>query len=142
MTDVHTKEQRSKNMAAIKSRNNQTTEVAAISLFKKFGIKGWRRQYRKLIGTPDFVFPESKLALFIDGCFWHGCPKCYTSPLTNKEFWNKKIKDNKNRDQMVSKKLRSKGWQVLRIWEHELKSNGDSIANKIKKKLKRITDTE
>ena len=120
MADVHTKRIRSKNMAAIKSKGNKTTEKKFEYLLKNAGITGWRRNY-KIIGTPDFVFPRKKLALFIDGCFWHGCRKCYISPKSNKKFWKNKIKDNINHDKRVNRQLKDSGWKVVRIKEHALK---------------------
>jgi DNA mismatch endonuclease, patch repair protein len=74
----------------------------------------------KLTGRPDFVFPKLKLAVFVDGCFWHGCPKHGTRPKANAGFWLAKITGNKARDRRVNRLLRAEGWRVLRIWEHEL----------------------
>jgi len=68
----------------------------------------------------DFVFPKQKLAVFVDGCFWHGCPKHGTSPKTRASFWLAKISGNKARDSLVNRLLRKRGWKVIRIWEHEL----------------------
>ena len=108
-------------MAAIKSRNNKSTELKLGAILKANRISGWRRQYKKISGTPDFVFPREKIALFIDGCFWHGCYQDCVLPKTNRKFWINKIRDNKFRDIRINRLLRSKGWNVLRIWEHELK---------------------
>jgi len=83
------------------------------------GITGWRRG-STLIGRPDFVFSRLKLAVFVDGCFWHGCPIHGTKPKNNAAFWRKKIATNQARDRLVTRTLRAKGWRVLRIWEHEL----------------------
>ncbi len=69
---------------------------------------------------PDFVFPKLRLAIFVDGCFWHGCPKHETRPQNNAAFWRKKFARNKARDRLVTRTLRQNGWRVLRIWEHEL----------------------
>ena len=131
MTDVHTKQQRSKNMAAIRSRGNRSTEAAFLSLLRKNKISGWRRYYN-IEGNPDFAFPKHKVAIFIDGCFWHGCKKCMVKPKSNAKFWEEKIKQNKRRDRDVNKKLKNNGWRVVRIWEHELK-NGDAITKAISK---------
>lgn len=113
-------EQRSKNMAAVKSRGNKSTELKLVALFRKNKITGWRRHYKRLKGTPDFAFPKHKLAVFIDGCFWHGC-KQSKLPTSNRSFWKKKITSNKERDRRVNKNIRAKGWKVVRIWEHEIK---------------------
>ena len=69
---------------------------------------------------PDFVFPKLKLAVFVDGCFWHGCPKHATRPKNHRAFWDKKFAVNKRRDALVTRALRSAGWQVWRIWECQL----------------------
>ena len=82
-------------------------------------MTGWRRG-SKLTGKPDFVFPKLKLAVFVDGCFWHGCPLHATQPKINAAFWRKKIAANQARDRLVNRTLRSLGWRVLRVWEHEL----------------------
>jgi len=75
-----------------------------------------------MFGKPDFVFPKFKLAVFVDGCFWHGCPKHETKPKNNRAFWFRKLSSNKARDALVTRTLRRAGWVVLRIWEHELAS--------------------
>ncbi len=106
-------------MSLIRSRGNRDTELRLITLMRAHGITGWRRG-SKLPGKPDFVFPKLKLAVFVDGCFWHGCPKHGTSPKANAGFWLAKITGNKARDRRVNRLLRAKGWKVLRIWEHEL----------------------
>jgi len=72
------------------------------------------------VGKPDFVFPDQRLAVFVDGCFWHGCPLHGTNPATNREFWSEKITRNRQRDREVNRALRALGWRILRIWEHEL----------------------
>jgi DNA mismatch endonuclease (patch repair protein) len=88
-------------------------------LFRRHHITGWRRN-RAVFGKPDFVFQKPKLAIFVDGCFWHGCPKHATKPKNNSVFWRRKLSANKARDRIVTRTLRRSGWQVLRVWEHEL----------------------
>jgi DNA mismatch endonuclease (patch repair protein) len=119
MADVFSKRKRSAVMSAIRSRGNAATELRLIALFRPHGFTGWRRG-SKLTGKPDFVFPRLKLAVFVDGCFWHGCPKHATQLKTNAAFWRKKIAANQARDLLVTRTLRSLGWRVLRVWEHEL----------------------
>ena len=126
MTDTFTKEQRSKIMQKVKSSRNKSTEMEMIGLFKAHSIKGWRRNY-KLFGKPDFVFPKNKCAVFIDGCFWHGHDCRNTKPDDNKDYWMKKRDKNIKRDQQVTAELTSKGWQVIRIWECELKKPDEVI---------------
>jgi len=74
---------------------------------------------------PDFVFRPHRLAVFVDGCFWHGCPLHATQPKTNAAFWQEKLSTNRTRDRLVTRTLRTRGWRVLRIWEHELKRRNE-----------------
>lgn len=89
MTDWLTREQRSRNMASIRSKGNKTTEVRFVKLLKAAHICGWRR-HQPLPGRPDFTFRKQRLAVFIDGCFWHGCQMCYRLPEDNRPYWKKK----------------------------------------------------
>jgi DNA mismatch endonuclease, patch repair protein len=119
MTDILTKAQRSALMAKVKGRGNASTELKLIAVFRARGITGWRRKL-PLPGKPDFVFPKLRIAVFVDGCFWHGCPIHATQPKQNAEFWREKIARNQARDLLVTRQLRARGWRVLRLWEHEL----------------------
>ena len=116
MPDVFTKAKRSEVMSLIRSRGNQATELRLIALMREHGITGWRRNAR-VFGKPDFVFRTAKLAVFVDGCFWHGCPRHATMPVNNRAFWKAKFARNKARDREVSRVLRTAGWRVLRVWE-------------------------
>lgn len=122
MADVFSQSQRSEIMRAVKSRGNKSTELKLIEIFKNLGIHGWRRNY-KLFGNPDFVFPKKRIAVFVDGCFWHGHDCRNTKPAANAEYWRKKIKRNINRDVLVAQTLTEKGWKVIRIWECQIKKN-------------------
>ncbi|MFA5830862.1 MAG: very short patch repair endonuclease [Candidatus Paceibacterota bacterium] len=127
MTDRITKEQRSKNMSAVRSRGNKTTEIELIKQFRRGKITGWRRN-QKIFGIrPDFVFWKQRIAIFVHGCFWHGCKKDKTIPKTNRIFWEKKIENNKKRDRISSEILKKNGWKVMKIWEHDLKKKGFKI---------------
>jgi DNA mismatch endonuclease (patch repair protein) len=119
MVDVLDSAARSELMRRIRSHGNKSTELKIIEVFRANAITGWRRK-QKLYGKPDFVFRKSKVCVFVDGCFWHGCPKCYRSPSSNVGYWSGKIQRNKVRDRLVSRTLRGDGWHVLRIWEHQL----------------------
>jgi DNA mismatch endonuclease (patch repair protein) len=119
MPDFLTKAKRSALMATIRSRGNKDTEVALVKLFRRHKIIGWRRN-QKIFGKPDFIFRREWLAIFVDGCFWHGCPKHGTQPAGNRSFWKKKFTRNQARDRLVNHTLRRANWRVLRIWEHEL----------------------
>ena len=113
MADVHTKEQRSYNMSQIKSKGTKPEYKLKRKIYSE-GLRGYRLNY-KLTGKPDIVFTRSKLAIFVDGCFWHKCSKCYIEPKSNKAFWLNKIDNNIKRDKQVNKILKREGWSVLRL---------------------------
>jgi DNA mismatch endonuclease, patch repair protein len=113
--DHVTTEVRSKIMAAVHSRGNTTTELPLAKLLWAAGIRGYRKHW-PVAGKPDFAWPGRKIAVFVDGCFWHGC-SCKYLPRTNTEFWRNKIETNKRRDRRVAQSLRREGWTVLRIKE-------------------------
>jgi len=133
MADVFTKQKRSEVMSKIRDKGNKDTELAIIGLFREYHIVGWRRN-QPVFGKPDFIFPKMKLAVFVDGCFWHGCPEHSTMPKNNSEFWEKKLGANKARDKVVNRELRKEGWVVMRIWEHELREK-NKVAKRIIRKL-------
>lgn len=119
MSDVFTKQKRSEVMSRIRGRGNKDTELTLARIFRLNRVTGWRR-HQPVFGKPDFIFPKRKLAVFVDGCFWHGCPKHATKPKNNAAFWQKKFSANKRRDVLVTRTLRREGWRVLRIWECDL----------------------
>lgn len=121
MADWLSREQRSRNMTSIRSKGNATTELVFLGLLQNARISGWRR-HLNLPGKPDFVFRSQRLAVFIDGCFWHGCPKCYRLPEDNRPYWKSKVFSNRRRDRSRARELRSLNWRVLRVWEHSLKT--------------------
>lgn len=121
-TDKLSRAERSRVMSRVRSKGNARTELKLIELFRKHKITGWRRGYR-LFGKPDFVFPALRIAVFVDGEFWHGHPTLCRMPKTNASFWKSKIERNRKRDLEVNRTLRDRGWSVVRIWQHELKSN-------------------
>lgn len=117
--DVFPKSKRSEIMSRVRGRGNKMTELALVKLFRKNRISGWRR-HQPIFGNPDFVFPKRRLAVFVDGCFWHGCPKHATQPMSNHAFWKTKLAKNRYRDRLVMRTLHVSGWDTLRIWQHEL----------------------
>jgi DNA mismatch endonuclease (patch repair protein) len=106
-------------MSAIRSDRNRSTELRFASLLRESGITGWRRR-KRLLGNPDFVFLRERLAVFVDGCFWHGCRWHCRMPKSRQSYWKPKIEHNRVRDKVVTAALRRAGWSVLRIWEHSL----------------------
>ncbi len=127
MSDIFTPEKRSEVMARIRSRGNRGTELVLVRLLRAQGLTGWRRG-QKLPGRPDFVFRRERVCVFVDGCFWHGCPRHATWPQQNAAFWRDKILRNRARDRRVTRELRAAGWSVVRIWEHALKQPGPALA--------------
>ena len=136
MADVFSKKKRSEVMSRIKGKGNRTTEMRVVALFREYGITGWRR-HLNLPGKPDFAFRREKVAIFVDGCFWHGCPRCYKAPKGNAKFWEDKIEGNRRRDRRVDRQLRQRGWSVARVWECSLRKRPDSVAGRISRLLKR-----
>ena len=131
MSDVFNKETRSQIMRAVKSRDTKSTEKTLLSLFKETGVTGWRRTY-DVKGHPDFVFLKQRVAIFVDGCFWHGHDCRNTRPSNNAEYWQKKRAKNIRHDKEVTKNFEKRGWTVLRIWECELKKkNREKTLKKI-----------
>ena len=126
MADVHTREQRSYNMSRVRGSGNKSTELQMARILRSARIRGWRRKLN-LSGKPDFVFPKRHVAIFIDGCFWHVCPRGCKPPPNNNVFWAKKLSENRLRDRNVNQRLRQMGWTVVRIWEHEIKNRSNCL---------------
>ncbi len=121
MIDRLTKAQRSAHMSKVKSKGNRSTELRVLGKLVRERVCGWTRHPKNITGNPDFVFPKLRIVLFVDGCFWHGCPHCKrNTPFTRSHFWAEKINGNQRRDKRNTKLLRQQGFQVIRIWEHEL----------------------
>ena len=126
---------RSQLMSRIRSKGNATTEQAMVALLRKERLSGWRRHY-SVAGRPDFVWRRERVALFLDGCFWHGhgCGRNLT-PRTNSEFWRSKIAANVSRDGSITRKLERAGWKVLRIWECEIRKTPEICIERIRRVL-------
>ena len=123
-------------MRAVKSTRNKSTELRFRAGIIKAGLRGWTvrpaMEYR-----PDFAFGSRRLAVFIDGCFWHGCPHCRKIPSNNSVYWSAKIARNKRRDRKAARALRAKGWRVIRFWEHQVRSNLGQCISVVKHALYR-----
>lgn len=131
MADIFSREKRSEVMKAVKSNNTKTTELKLIIIFKELDVIGWRRTY-PMKGKPDFVFPKKRVAVFVDGCFWHGHDCRNVTPKENSDFWDKKRAYNRVHDEEVTRLLMAKGWKVIRIWECELKKkNREKLYEKL-----------
>jgi DNA mismatch endonuclease (patch repair protein) len=137
VADIYTPEERSRIMSRVRASRNRSTELRAMEVFRTANIKGWRRNSR-LPGKPDFIFRDKRLVIFVDGCFWHGCSKHGSMPSNNRNFWKQKLTQNKLRDRLTNRSLRSRGWRVLRIWQHELgKRNERMVIQRIRSALAR-----
>lgn len=127
--------ERSATMRAVKSRGNRSTEGRLLKILRESKITGWRR-HRKIIGTPDFAFPMERVAVFVHGCFWHGCPSHYRAPAENATYWSTKVARNMKRDRATRRALRNNGWSVITLWEHDLRRE-DVVARRIRRALAR-----
>jgi DNA mismatch endonuclease, patch repair protein len=134
MADVFTPAKRSAVMSRIRGSGNRNTELRMIGLFRLHGITGWRRNVR-VFGRPDFVFPREKVAVFVDGCFWHrhgGCKFAY-NPKSRRAFWCQKFDRNVSRDRLVTRTLREENWKIVRIWECALSRHPLSVIARVEK---------
>ena len=128
---------RSMTMSKIRGKGNKTTEVRFRFALVRAGIKGWKLHPKGLHGSPDIYFPESNLAIFLDGCFWHGCPICGHVPKTRSEFWKAKFNKTKTRDKNTNHRLANMGITVLRFWEHEISSQLNMCIDKVSTHIKK-----
>jgi len=116
-------------MSSIRSKNTRP-ELEIRKKVWRLG-KRYRIHDSTVFGTPDMSNKSKKLAVFIDGCFWHGCSRCYKEPKTNTEFWRNKIARNKDRRKRVKTELKKENWKVMQFWEHQVKSGSEKISLKI-----------
>ena len=129
--DTVSKKQRSYIMSQIRGTKTKP------ELIVKENVDGRKLRYQPkgIPERPDFAIKTKKVAVFIDGCFWHKCPRCYKPPKSNKKYWKAKIERNTKRDRHVNRKMRKEGWTVLRFWEHQVKKNEFYVLKKINKQL-------
>ena len=123
----------SNRMRAIKARDARSTERRFRMALVRAGIKGWTMRPQGIAGKPDLFFPGSRVAVFLDGCFWHGCPVHGHVPDVNRSYWEAKIRRNKGRDCEAGIKLGSWGIQVLRLWEHAVESELAACVEQVRK---------
>jgi len=133
MSDTVSQKKRSEIMKANKPKGNKSTELKLIELFRQLNMKGWRRNYKIAGAIPDFVFLKKRIAIFADGCFWHGHNCRNLTPKQNSEYWQKKIENNRIRDKQIHERLERKGWKVIRIWECEIKEKNKEKLKLLKK---------
>lgn len=133
--------ERSKRMASVRSSGNKSTELVVEAKLIEHGIVNWTKHPKGIIGKPDFYFRDVKLAVFVNGCFWHACPKCKrNTPRSSQDYWRNKIESNRRRDNRNYRRLRQEGFHVIRIWEHELKH--EAWLKRLKSMLNRLRAPE
>lgn len=128
---------RSENMRAIRSVGNRTTELRLKAILVQRAISGWKVHDEDILGIPDFFFPKERVAVFVDGCFWHGCPKCGHIPKTNRAYWRAKIARNRARDSRLARQLRRQRFSVVRVWECDLRTRPSTCLRRIVRALNR-----
>ena len=133
--DILTKKQRSYCMSRIKAKNTRIETVFRHYIWSK-GIRGYRANNSKVFGKPDIFFGRKRIAVFIDGCFWHKCPVCHSIPESNFGFWDEKLNKNRERDRKVNITLQENGIKVIRFWEHELENNIEKCYKRLVKELR------
>jgi DNA mismatch endonuclease (patch repair protein) len=136
VADIFSIGKRSEVMAAIRSRGNKGTELKLVSILRANHLTGWRR-HQKVFGNPDFVFRRERVAVFVDGCFWHGCDEHGRKPTSNQGYWNAKLARNKRRDKNNTATLKQAGWTVIRFWQHDLAFEA-RVARLIRRALRRV----
>ena len=140
MADNLKPEHRRKTMRAVKGKGT-TPERRLFSMLAGMRLKGWQKNADDIIGKPDVVFPREKIAIFVDGCFWHGCPHCQRKlPQTNREYWERKINRNVELAKLNNQKLIEDGWLVIRVWEHEIRTTTER--NRIRSEIRQAITKE
>jgi DNA mismatch endonuclease Vsr len=127
--------ERSRVMSKIRGKHNKSTELSLKMGLVRAGVRGFLLHPSTLPGRPDFYFPKERLAIFVDGCFWHGCKQCGHVPKTNSKFWALKIQRNIERDAKNLRLLRKQGVKVLRIWEHQLGQDVGACVRLIQRRI-------
>lgn len=116
-------------MSRIRGQNTRPEVLLRRALWSR-GLR-YRLHYKTPVGKPDIVFPGPRVAVFVDGCFWHGCPDHYVKPRTRDEFWAAKLEGNIDRDRRQTIELETLGWTVIRLWEHEVRAQTEAAANRV-----------
>jgi DNA mismatch endonuclease, patch repair protein len=121
MPDKFSPEVRSRIMSAIRSTGTKLEKIVMEEMEER-GLE-FARNVRKLFGSPDLAFEDDRIVIFIDSCFWHGCPLHYKRPKSNQEYWDEKYRRNRARDEKVNQHYEDLGWGLMRVWEHEIKED-------------------
>ena|SRR3989338_1539523 len=138
MVDKFSKQIRSKIMSRIKGKDTKP-EILLRSELHKIGYRySLRYRFKDLNFKPDMTMVSRRICIFVDGCFWHKCPKCFRLPKSNKRYWKPKLARNVERDKEQEKYLIKHGWRVIRIWEHEIQASQKNAMGIIVKKIGRL----
>lgn len=133
MSDNLKPDDRKRTMQAVKSKGTRL-EKRLFATLAGMGINGWKKNVKSIAGKPDIAFLNQKVAIFVDGCFWHGCPHCHRKlPETNRVYWKRKINRNVELARFYNEQLSQDGWTVIRIWEHEITDTA-----KLKSRMKEL----
>jgi DNA mismatch endonuclease (patch repair protein) len=133
MADMFSKKIRSRIMSRIRGKDTKP-ELTLRKILFAGGLR-YRLNYKVAGYRVDLAFPSKKLAIFVDGCFWHGCPRDFRPPKSNTKYWGPKIRTNRKRDKKIDNAIRKEGWQPLHFWEHSLRENPSAVFEKIAKRL-------
>jgi DNA mismatch endonuclease Vsr len=128
--------ERSRLMGRVRSKGNFSTEQSFRLALVRARIRGWVLHPKNIFGTPDFYFPEERVAVFIDGCFWHGCKRCGHIPRTRSAFWRTKFERNRARSRLVRVRLGRAGIRAVRFWEHQVKDGADNAVRILQRSLR------
>ena len=138
MTDNLTPKDRRKTMQAVKGKGT-SLERRLFATLAGMRLSGWKKNVSDIVGKPDVVFPGEQVLIFVDGCFWHGCPYCNRKlPETNREYWERKIRRNVERDERNTQTLIDSGWCVIRVWEHEMRDT--AVKSRICSEIRQAVD--
>ncbi len=129
--DRYSRAKRSEIMGLVRSMNTRPEVVLRRALWKA-ELRGWRLTPPRVPGRPDLAFIGRRIAIFVDGCFWHGCAICYRRPKSNRTYWDKKLRRNIERDDVVAMELQAAGWTCIRLWEHEVRDDLVECVRRVK----------
>ena len=134
MADTFTKRERSAIMRRVRGSHTSPERILRHHLWTA-GLVGYRTCRPDLPGKPDIVYSKKRVVVFVDGCFWHGCPSCYRRPASNREYWDAKVKRNQTRDRAKRAELASLGWRIVSVWEHEARKSPDACLDRVRAAL-------
>lgn len=135
MTDRVSRQTRSTIMSRIRKYDSVPEMTLRKALWRR-GLRGWRLYRQDIPGNPDVAFVRHRLAVFVDGCFWHRCPKCFRRPHSRLRYWDSKIEGNVARDKIRRMLLRKQGWRVVKFWEHQVLADPECCAAKVERMLR------